>query len=102
MNNFIPLSPISESLRKYPALPFITRECVKDYKIQGTEVIIDKGTLVAIPIKAIHYAEKYFENPQKFDPDRFRPENKEKRHRYSHLPFGEGQRMCIGMYKNQL
>lgn len=92
------LFSILETLRKYPPLPFITRECVQDYTVPNTAVKLEKGEAVLIPIKNIHYDETIYENPTEFDPDRFSPENKHERHQYAHIPFGEGPRVCIGLY----
>jgi cytochrome P450 len=41
--------------------------------------------------------EKYFSNPEIFDPDNFSPEKKAQRSPYSFLAFGQGPRNCIGM-----
>lgn len=87
-------------MRKYPVVPIITRRSTKDYNIPNTNVTLKNGTLVMIPIKAIHWDEEVYENPSKFDPDRFSVENKQNRHSYSHLPFGEGPRICIGESAN--
>lgn len=65
-----------ETLRKYPPLPLINRECVKDYKVPDENLTIKKGDKVTIHIKAIHHDEEYYPNPSVFDPDRFSPENK--------------------------
>ncbi|XP_074041128.1 probable cytochrome P450 6a13 [Leptinotarsa decemlineata] len=88
---------IDETLRMYPALPIVTRRCLKDYRIPDSDVIIEKGVRVFIPIKAIHYDPEYYENPEVFDPDRFSEENIQGRHPYAHIPFGEGPRICIGL-----
>ncbi|RZC38786.1 p450 domain containing protein, partial [Asbolus verrucosus] len=88
---------IDESLRMYPPASLTNRKCVKDYKVPDDDITIEKGTSVIIPILGIHYDEEYYPNPEKFDPERFTEENKNSRHPYAHLPFGEGPRNCIGM-----
>ncbi|KAJ8944238.1 hypothetical protein NQ314_009515 [Rhamnusium bicolor] len=87
---------IDETLRKYPPVPLTTRQCVKDYKVPDEDVIIEKGTIVMIPISGIHHDEDYYKNPEVFDPERFNEENIAQRPKYTHLPFGEGPRICIG------
>ncbi|KAJ8944241.1 hypothetical protein NQ314_009518 [Rhamnusium bicolor] len=86
----------TETLRKYPPVPLITRQCVKDYKVPDEDVIIEKGNIVMIPVSGIHYDEDYYKNPEVFDPERFNEENIAQRPKYTHLPFGEGPRICIG------
>ncbi|KAJ8951050.1 hypothetical protein NQ318_003746 [Aromia moschata] len=62
---------VMETLRMYPVLPFIDRKCDADYKIPGTDVVLDKGTPVVIPMLGLHYDEKYFPKPDEFNPERF-------------------------------
>nr|XP_022913704.1 cytochrome P450 6k1-like [Onthophagus taurus] len=87
---------VSETLRKYPVLPFLDRMCNTDYKLPGTDIIIEKGTPVYIPMFGLHYDEKYWKDPQKYDPERFSDEEINKRHQYAYIPFGSGPHNCIG------
>ncbi|XP_969948.1 cytochrome P450 6a2 [Tribolium castaneum] len=87
---------IEESLRKYPPLPFVTRTCVMDYKVPNTDLVIEKGRRVILPILALHHDPEFWPEPQNFDPERFNDQNRNLRHQFSYIPFGEGPRFCIG------
>ncbi|CAD0202166.1 unnamed protein product [Chrysodeixis includens] len=86
-----------ETLRLYSIVEPLQRKCTVDYKIPGTDLTIEKGTIVLVSPRGIHHDEKYYPNPEVFDPDRFNPEEVGKRHPCAYLPFGLGQRNCIGM-----
>ncbi|CAG7709903.1 unnamed protein product [Allacma fusca] len=88
---------VAETLRKNPPAFFTERECTTEYKIPDTNVIVKKGMRVVIPINSIHHDEKYYPDPEKFNPEHFSAENKAKRHPYAYLPFGQGPRNCIAM-----
>jgi len=90
------VSIFSETLRKYPSVPILNRECTKTYKIPGSDVTLEKGMLTVIPVLGLHYDPKYYPDPDRFDPERFSEEEKAKRHHFAYLPFGEGPRICIG------
>ncbi|EDW81111.1 uncharacterized protein Dwil_GK11195 [Drosophila willistoni] len=89
---------VSESLRKWPAAIAVDRECNKDitYDVDGQKVEIKKGDIIWLPTCGFHRDPKYFENPKKFDPERFSEENKDKIQPFTYYPFGLGQRNCIG------
>lgn len=88
---------ISETLRKYPPLPFLDRVAVADYKIPNSDDVIEKGTPIYIPMLGLHYDPQYFPEPKKFDPERFSDENKKDRKMFVYMPFGDGPHICIGM-----
>ncbi|XP_063243200.1 cytochrome P450 6j1-like isoform X1 [Bacillus rossius redtenbacheri] len=87
---------VSETLRKYPPATFLDRECLSDFIIPGTQLTIETGTQIMIPVLGIHFDPEIYSEPQKFDPERFSDENKNKIPQYAYLPFGEGPRFCIG------
>ncbi|XP_076618270.1 cytochrome P450 6k1-like [Colletes latitarsis] len=88
---------VSETLRKYPPLGFLDRIASVDYKVPNSDLVIEKGTPVYISMIGMHYDPKYFPEPEKFDPDRFTDENKQKRPNFVYFPFGEGPHTCIGL-----
>lgn len=52
------------------------------------------------PIYSIQHDEKYYDNPDKFDPERFNDDNKHKIKPFTYMPFGVGPRNCIGKYQS--
>jgi cytochrome P450 family 6 len=90
----------TEILRKYPVLPFLDRNCVRDYELPDPTgkrtMILPAGVGVYIPVMAIQNDPKYYPEPEKFDPERFSEEQKQSRPNYTYFPFGEGPRVCIG------
>jgi cytochrome P450 len=85
---------IQESQRCFSAVWIIAREAIKDDVIDGHH--IRSGTTVLIPIHHIHYDERWWPDPQIFDPTRFLGEAVRNRPRSAYLPFGGGRRICIG------
>lgn len=75
------------------------RRCACDYKIPGTDIVLEKNMAIQISNWAIHLDPEYYENPHEFNPDRFSPENKRNMPKCVYLPFGEGPRICIGKIK---
>ncbi|KAG8257659.1 heme binding, partial [Homalodisca vitripennis] len=85
---------VSEALRKYTPLTLIFRRCTKDYTIPDTSIVIEKGTLVLMPLRSIHEDPDHYPNPEAFDPERFSDENSASRHIAAYMPFGIGPRFC--------
>ncbi|GAA4931567.1 cytochrome P450 [Streptomyces coeruleoprunus] len=54
------------------------------------------GAEVAFSLYAMHRDPDVFENPDTFDPDRWLPERKAAVDRHAYIPFGSGNRKCIG------
>ncbi|XP_046677623.1 LOW QUALITY PROTEIN: cytochrome P450 6k1-like [Homalodisca vitripennis] len=86
---------IQEAQRIYPVLPMLSRECVKPYKVPDSDLIIEKGTVMLIPVIGLHKDDKYYPDPAQFNPERFKGNNFKPNSTF--LPFGDGPRICIAM-----
>ncbi|KAE8749398.1 Cytochrome P450 CYP6, partial [Frankliniella occidentalis] len=88
---------LNETMRLYPSVPFLNREAMRERKLPLTDLVLDKGTRIMIPIRALHMDPKYWDDPEEFKPERFTKDKMEARHPMVYLPFGDGPRICIGM-----
>ena len=87
---------IKESLRLYSSIHSVSRVALVKNTVGGYTV--PKGMTVTVSFYATHRLPEYWENPYKFDPDRFTKERSVGRSRFAYLPFGAGHRSCIGSY----
>ena len=84
---------IEESMRLYPPAYFIDRVNIEDDIFEGMK--IPKGSNLLFSLHEIHKHKSFWEEPFKFNPDRFAEGNQIKYSAY-YYPFGAGPRMCIG------
>lgn len=85
---------IDEVLRYMPTVPFVARAARDDAELGGAQ--IKSGDVVAPFIWGAHRHPDFWNNPGVFDPDRFSAEASAGRDRRAYLPFGLGNRLCIG------
>jgi cytochrome P450 len=85
---------IQETMRLYPPVWSIIRVATKEDEISGHKIM--PGDKIVLCPYLVHHSERYWDEPEKFDPSRFTPENIKKRATYSYLPFSAGKRACIG------
>ncbi|ACB94483.1 cytochrome P450 [Beijerinckia indica] len=85
---------IEEAMRLYPPVASLSREALDYDDLAGRR--IRKGTVVMVSQWVLHRHRLLWEDPDRFDPTRFLPGQREKIDRFAYLPFGAGPRVCIG------
>ena len=93
--NSIVFQVFKEAMRLLPPTPVHFREAIKEINL-GHGHIIPEGTNIIISAYNTHRDPRHFPDPEKFEPERFSPENSVGRHPYAYTPFGLGRRMCVG------
>jgi cytochrome P450 len=83
-----------EALRLYPPAPGLARRAIKPDEIQGRPV---PANAILMPSQwLIHRHPDYWDEPDRFRPERFLPGHAVARPKFAYFPFGGGPRVCIG------
>jgi cytochrome P450 len=84
-----------EALRLQTPIPYTGRISLDEDQIAG--ITIPKNMPIGLYYRAVNRNIKYWDNPEHFDPERFRDQRWGQSEQYAYLPFGGGHRLCIGM-----
>ncbi len=84
----------SEALRLYPPLWSIARQAIGEVEIGG--YTIPAGSVIILSQYVTQRDQRFFPDPDRFDPLRWTPEEQAARPKYCYFPFSAGSRQCIG------
>ncbi len=85
---------VKETLRLYPPNRSVAREVVKGFELG--RYFIPTGAQIVMPQWVVHRDPRWYDSPDKFDPDRWTSEWDRDAPKYAYFPFGVGNRICIG------
>jgi cytochrome P450 len=85
---------LRESMRLYPPAWVMGREAVGECEVGGYQM--PAGTTALMSQWVVHRDPRYYEDPERFDPDRWAAGYEEGLPRFAYFPFGGGPRQCIG------
>ena len=83
-----------EALRLRPTAWVLARTAVAEHPVDGET--IRRGDKVFVSEWLTHRDPRYWDDPLAFRPERFEPEQAQRRHRYAYFPQGGGNNLCIG------
>jgi cytochrome P450 len=85
---------VTETMRLYPPAWVIGRRAIEEYPL-GDYVVPPRG-VIFMSQYVMHRDPRFFDEPERFDPDRWTPEFKQTLPKFAYFPFGGGARHCIG------
>ena len=85
---------VTEALRVYPPAWLITRRTNEPVTLGG--VALPAGASILFSPYSLHRDPTFYPDPDRFDPDRWLPERAKDVPRPAFVPFGAGNRQCIG------
>ena len=86
---------LNEALRLWPTAAAFSRHARED-TLLGGRIPMKAGQAVTVLAPMLHRQPVWGDNPELFDPSRFTPEAEAARSSHAYLPFGTGERACIG------
>jgi len=85
---------LAEALRLYPPAWAIGRMATGPFSLGGVDVPA-KSICILSPY-LVQRDPRWFPDAERFDPERWTPEARDSRPKFSYFPFGGGARVCIG------
>ncbi|HET7756987.1 MAG TPA: cytochrome P450 [Steroidobacteraceae bacterium] len=85
---------VNEALRLYPPGWLLSRRTIEADVLGGFTV--PPGTNVLLPLYLLHRHPRFWQEPERFCPERFASEREAERPRFAYMPFAAGPRHCIG------
>ena len=85
---------VTESMRLLPPVWAIGRQAIEPVQVGGYD--LPRGTLVSMSQWVMQRDPRWFDEPERFWPDRWLDGHARKPPRFAYLPFGGGPRQCIG------
>jgi len=88
---------MKEALRLLPPVPSMPRMAMRD--VAYKDFLVPKGSYVSVSAGFTHVMPQYWNDAEKFDPQRFSGERREEKvHPFAWMPFGGGAHKCIGLH----
>ncbi len=85
---------VRETMRLYPPAYTIGREALETCQLRGYE--IPRGAQVLTPMWVVHRDPRWWDEPERFAPERWLDGLATRLHRFAYFPFGGGPRICVG------
>ena len=85
---------VDETMRVYPPAYALSRAC-NDADVVG-DFAVSPDSIITLSPYITHRLPEFWDEPDRFDPERFTPAKSAARHRFAYIPFGAGPRQCIG------
>ncbi|OEV30363.1 cytochrome [Streptomyces nanshensis] len=85
---------VLREISRMHSVPLLMRQATAPVELGGAKLPV--GTELAFSLYALHRDARLYEDPERFDPDRWLPERSASVPREGYIPFGAGNRKCIG------
>lgn len=85
---------VLKEISRMHSVPLLMRQATAPVELGGAELPV--GTEIAFSLYALHRDPRLYTDPERFDPDRWLPERSANLPREGYVPFGSGNRKCIG------
>jgi cytochrome P450 len=83
-----------EALRLYPPAWRVMRRAIADFSAGG--YTIPAGSIVLLSPYVMHRDQRFYNDPERFNPERWAVESRDAVPQFCYFPFGAGPRRCIG------